>query len=93
MIRRLAKSTGLLVYLFICCNGYSQERPQATSLKVLLRLAEANYPLLKSKNYEAQAAQRGIDISKRTIIPSLDASYQLNYATYNNITGMPIPSF
>jgi outer membrane protein TolC len=56
-------------------------------------LAETNYPLLKSKALDVQAAQKGIDISKSTIIPSLDASYQLNYATYNNITGMAYPQF
>ncbi|OHC84411.1 MAG: hypothetical protein A2546_00385 [Sphingobacteriia bacterium RIFOXYD2_FULL_35_12] len=59
----------------------------------LLQLAEKNYPLLKSKILDIQAAQKSIDVSKSTLIPSLDASYQMNYATYNNITGMAYPQF
>lgn len=93
MIRHLTKPIALILFLFICCNVYSQGNTQGKSLKELLQLAEVSYPLLKSKTYEVQAAQRGIDISKNTIIPSLDASYQLNYATYNNITGMAFPQF
>ena len=57
-------------------------------MRELLQIAEANYPLLKSKMLDIQAAQKGVNASKSTLIPSLDASYQMNYATYNNITGM-----
>ena len=53
----------------------------------------ANYPLLKSKGYEVQAAEKGVNASKRSLVPSLDASFQANYATYNNIIGMASPSF
>jgi outer membrane protein len=76
---------------FLISLGYASA--QQGTLKELLQLAETNYPLLKSKALDVQAAQKGIDISKSTIIPSLDASYQLNYATYNNITGMAYPQF
>jgi len=66
---------------------------QSNTLSQLLQLAEKNYPLLKSKMLDVQAAQKGVNVSKRTLIPSLDASYQMNYATYNNITGMAYPQF
>lgn len=64
--------------------GYSQ------TLKELLKLAEANYPLLKAKGYEVRAKQDQVSFAKSTILPSLDAAYQINYSTYNNITGMAI---
>ena len=72
---------------------FGQSDKTVNSLKELLQLAESNYPFLKSKALDVQAAQKNIDVSKNTITPSLDASYQLNYATYNNITGMAYPQF
>jgi len=87
------KQSQLLLYLFIFFSYAHAQGPAANSLKDFLQLAEINYPLLKSKALDVQAAQKGIDISKSTLIPSLDASYQLNYATYNNITGMAYPQF
>ena len=87
------KQLQFLLYLFVFFSCAHGQQPSGNSLKELLQLAEANYPLLKSKALDVQVAQKGIEISKNTIIPSLDASYQLNYATYNNITGMAYPQF
>lgn len=87
-------STLLLVYLFVYPQMVrSQVPPTIRSLKDLLQLAEANYPLLKSKQLDIAAAQQNIEVGRSTRIPSLDAAYQLNYATYNNITGMAYPQF
>jgi outer membrane protein TolC len=84
----------LLPGLLLCMQCvFSQNASPNKNLKELLQLAETNYPLLKSKALDVQAAQKSIDISKSTIIPSLDASYQIDYATYNNITGMAYPQF
>jgi len=44
--------------------------------------------LLKSKGYEVNAAEEGVKANKRSLVPTLDASYQADYATYNNIIGM-----
>lgn len=57
-------------------------------LQELLKQAESSYPLLKAKGYELQARSDQVAFEKSAAIPSLDAAYQLNYATYNNITGM-----
>ncbi|HMF71492.1 MAG TPA: TolC family protein [Flavitalea sp.] len=86
------KCCQFILYLLVFLQGSAQDLP-ANSLKSFLQLAEKNYPLLKSKALDVEAAQKGIDISKSTIIPSLDASYQLNYASFNNITGMAYPQF
>ncbi|MBL7865919.1 MAG: TolC family protein [Cyclobacteriaceae bacterium] len=64
--------------------GYSQTLPE------LLKQAQTNYPLLKAKGYEAQARKDQVAYTKSTALPSIDAAYQLNYATYNNITGMAL---
>ncbi|MDO9186224.1 MAG: TolC family protein [Bacteroidia bacterium] len=91
----ITKPKGIL-YVFIALMSLqtmAQVGSQPTSLHDLLKLAEANYPLLKSKALDVQAAQKGINISRSTLIPSLDASYQVNYGTYNNITGMAYPQF
>jgi outer membrane protein len=65
-------------------SGYGQ------TLIELLKLAETNYPLLKAKGYEVQARKDQVSFAKSSILPTLDAAYQINYATYNNITGMAV---
>jgi len=86
-----------LFLCFVCLIGFREttfaQSSAATSLKELLQLAENNYPLLKSKAWEVKASQKAINASKSSLIPSLDAAYQVNYATYNNITGMAYPTY
>lgn len=77
---------GLLLLLTV-----SAAAQQPVTLSELLQMAETSYPLLKSKRLDVQTAQKGVDVSKSTFVPTLDAAYQLNYATYNNITGMSYP--
>jgi outer membrane protein TolC len=72
-------------------KAVAQQQP--VTLSRLLQLAETSSPLLKSKALDVQAAQKGVNASKSTLVPSLDASYQVNYATYNNITGMAYPQY
>jgi outer membrane protein len=73
-----------LVVGFAFLTWYSH----AQTLPELIKQAEANYPLLKAKGYEVQARKDQVAFIKSTALPSLEAAYQLNYATYNNITGM-----
>jgi outer membrane protein len=81
--------------LFLVISSYlvnGQTSDSTVSLNDALLLAQKNYPLLKSKQYETDAAKRNVGLAKNTLIPSLDLSYQANLATYNNITGMLNPS-
>lgn len=84
-----------ITFVFLFVTGYTIPliAQQKAQLQELLKKAETDYPLLKSKVFDAQAAQKGINASKSTLIPTLDASYQINYSTYNNITGMSYPQF
>lgn len=90
LLRLLQLSLGLLIGLQ---SGFSQEIPISTTLKELLDMAAANYPSLKAKMLDVQSAEKGVSAEKSTLVPTLDASYQANYATYNNITGMAYPQF
>jgi len=79
--------------LLLSTQVMAQTISKSLSLHDLLKQAETNYPLLKSKMLDVQASQKGIEISRSTFVPTLDASYQVNHATYNNITGMVYPQF
>lgn len=67
------------------------ELDRNADLGSLMELAEKNYPAIAAKRAEAEAAKAGTQLEKNTLMPSLDAAYQANYATYNNITGMNYP--
>jgi len=64
-----------------------------STLKELLEQAEKSYPSIAAKKAQTKAAEKEIQIQKNTIVPSLDAAYQADYATYNNITGMAYPQY
>jgi outer membrane protein len=81
------KKTGLmLIFLFFLVHGMAQN-----DLKSLLSIAEINYPAIAARQADADAALVRVSLEKNTILPSLDAAYQANYSTYNNITGMSYP--
>lgn len=76
--------------ILVCSLTFFTLFSHAQTIQELLKQAEANYPLLKAKGYEVQARKDQVAFTKSTALPSLDAAYQLNYATYNNITGMAV---
>ncbi|MEL7586461.1 MAG: TolC family protein [Prolixibacteraceae bacterium] len=81
------KETVLIVLFFsILHSSYAQ-----MDLRSLLVLAEKNYPAITAKQAEAEAARVNVSLEKNKMLPSLDAAYQVNYSTYNNITGMSYP--
>jgi outer membrane protein TolC len=82
--------SGMKSAIFILAFFISAEL-LAQDLKSLLIIAETNYPAIAARQAEADAAQAKVSLEKNTALPSLDAAYQANYATYNNITGMSYP--
>lgn len=80
----MKRYTLIISLIGLTCFSYGQ------TLSELLKKAEATYPLLKAKGYEVRARKDQVVFAKSTALPSLDAAYQLNYATYNNITGMAV---
>src|SRR5665213_20443 len=62
-------------------------------LDSLLTTAATNYPLIKAKRLQTRALESAVKYQQNTFIPSLNASYQVDYATDNNITGMIYPQY
>jgi len=93
MVRFVRRIMVLILIVLPVCNLIAQDNSSNSGLKELLRQAVANYPMLKSKGYEVDAAEKGVAVSQSSLVPTLDASYQANYATYNNIIGMAAPTF
>jgi len=83
MLKKTA--TGFFL-LLLSCQIQSQSQ-----LKELLDISTANYPELKGKHLETEAAQKLVQYERSEFLPSLDGSYQMVYSTNNNITGMFLP--
>lgn len=76
---------GLLWYQTVCSQQIN------LSLREVLQRVENNLPQLEAYRQQGLAAQENIRLAKNGLMPSLNAGYQLNVATYNNITGMSYP--
>lgn len=78
--------------LFYCTAIAQAPADTLIQLKTVIRLAGQRHHLLKSKQYEAEAATKYIDVVKYSKLPSVDASYQAGLGTANNLTGIFYPS-
>ncbi|NDV42368.1 TolC family protein [Flagellimonas sediminis] len=82
---------GLFWALLLFGTGsFAQE---SIPLKKLLEIAQDNYPSIQAAKLRTQAAISNARASEQTLIPDITASYQANYSTYNNLTGMFYPEF
>lgn len=94
-VRKTRNIFYMIVFLSLCIV-YAQPAcaQQVTlSIKDVLQKIETHLPILETYRQQANAAQQNISLAKNTAIPDLTAGYQLNMATYNNITGMSYPGF
>ncbi len=84
-----------LLLSFMCCTAIVAQAQFADTLIRIhdaVNMAGQRYHLLKSKQYEADAASKAVDVVKYSRMPSIDASYQAGAGTANNLTGMFYPS-
>ena len=83
-----------LFFVLLFCSNAIAQAPADTLilLKTAIQLAGQRYHLLKSKQYEAEAATKYIDVVKYSKLPSVDASYQAGLGTANNLTGIFYPT-
>lgn len=79
----------LLLFITQIVSGQSQ----TLSIKEVLQKVQTNLPQLEALWQQAIAAEQNIALAKNTIVPDLNAGYQVNMATFNNITGMSYPGF
>jgi len=68
-------------------------QPVKLSIKETLEKVQHNLAQLESYRQQAAAVKEDISLAKSSLVPDLTAGYQVNMATYNNITGMSYPGF
>jgi outer membrane protein len=81
----------LVQLVFMLSSTYSIG--QSLLLESLIERSNLNYAANKAASFRTLAAEAQTDVIKNQFKPQLQAAYQLNYATYNNITGMAFPPF
>jgi len=62
-------------------------------LEKLIEQSNKYYAANKAASLRTLAAEAQVEVIRNQYKPQLQAAYQLNHATYNNITGMVFPSF
>ncbi len=93
MKTKIAFFSSVLLFALMVSHATAQTSPDTLiGIKDAVRLAEQRYHLLKSKQFEAEAAAKNVDVTKYSRMPTLDAGYQANIATANNLTGMYNPT-
>jgi outer membrane protein TolC len=86
----------MLYFLFfftLAVPRISGAQPVKLSIKETIDKVQHNLPQLESYRQQAAAARENIPLAKNSLMPDLTAGYQVNMATYNNITGMSYPGF
>jgi outer membrane protein TolC len=78
------------------CTGNStaaqaQSSQQPLTIVDAIELARKNYPSLKEIRARSQAAQEGVAVARAAYIPRLDALWQANRGTHNNVFGLVLP--
>jgi outer membrane protein TolC len=79
------------IFLFLCSKSRAQNIDTLLHLKDAVQLAQQHYHLLQARKYEADAAQQNIALAEYSRKPTIDASYQANIGTANNLTGIFYP--
>jgi outer membrane protein TolC len=93
-LARLAAA--LLALLTLAVPGASQPLPEASlpsplTLDAALQYADEHYPTLRAAVEEVAAASAGIAVARTAYLPRVEALWQSNRGTVNNITGPLLP--
>jgi outer membrane protein len=83
--------TGICLFIVIIPSAWAQ--PVKLSAKDVLQKVENNLFQLESWRQQAAAAKQNIQLARNSLVPDVNAGYQVNMATFNNITGMSYPGF
>jgi len=83
----------VLIPAFCFCLYTGLGQGVQLSIKDALQKVQSKLPQLEAYRQQALASQQNIQLAKNTIVPDFNAGYQLNLATFNNITGMSYPGF
>lgn len=85
----------LPLFFFVYLSNVQTISAQSVTLSIkdVLQKIETHLPVLEAHRQQINAAQQNIALAKNTSVPDLTVGYQVNMATYNNITGMSYPGF
>jgi outer membrane protein len=83
----------ILFILFTSTHLTLRAQTVSLSIRDAVHKVQTNLPQLEALRQQAKSTEQNIALAKNTIIPDLNAGYQINVATYNNITGMSYPGF
>jgi outer membrane protein len=83
--------TGICFFIMIVPSVWAQ--PVKLSAKDVLQKVENNLLQLEAWRQQAAAAKQNIQLAKNSLVPDVNVGYQVNMATFNNITGMSYPGF
>ncbi len=81
------------MFLYVVASLQMVAQTPRQDIQRLMTVAERNYPLLRSKSFDVLSAEKQVDIMKSSVIPSLDAAYQVGYGTHNGIAGLYNPQY
>jgi outer membrane protein TolC len=88
----LALSLVLAFSLAPACSAQSAPpAPQTFTLQQAIDYALAHYPAVRAALSQVAAAHAGIGVAQTAYIPQLNALYQTNRASLNNIYGQTLP--
>src|SRR5215467_12772853 len=65
--------------------------PQILTLDQAIEYASEHYPTVRAALEQVNASAAGVDVARSAYLPRLDALWQSNRATANNIFGQVLP--
>jgi outer membrane protein TolC len=95
MIRLVPASMVALAVIVAAADGHAQAAPppaaQVLSLADALQYAADHYPSVRAALEQVQVSSAGVDVARAAYLPRLDAVWQMNRATANNVFGQLLP--
>src|SRR5690349_4586050 len=85
--------TSITLLIILADHSIATAQKVKLSIKETLEKVEHNLPQLEAYRQQTMAAQENVSLAKNSLVPDLTAGYQVNMATFNNITGMSYPGF
>ena len=88
------------LFLFVCVPAAAfshpqtpgpAAQPQALTLDQAIQYATDHYPSIRAVLEQATASAAGVDVARSAYLPRLDAMWQSNRATVNNVFGQVLP--
>ncbi len=90
----------VFLFLFVCVPAAAfshpqtpgpAAQPQSLTLDQAIQYATDHYPSIRAVLEQATASAAGVDVARSAYLPRLDAMWQSNRATVNNIVGQVLP--